>query len=103
MTNRLENQHHQVLALLADQEWHALDALQEALPRISGSSLTARLRDLRQPRHGGWTVECRPVPGRGGLHEYRITKPAPAAESPVSLREDRGHELELDQWLLEAF
>ena len=41
-------------------------------PMVGGSEagISARLRDLRKPRFGGYTVERRRVDG--GLFEYRI-------------------------------
>ena len=36
----------------------------------SDSGLTARIRDLRKGKNGGWTVECRV--GKGQTYEYRL-------------------------------
>lgn len=39
------------------------------------ASVSARLRDLRKVKFGGYTVERRRVPNGNGLHEYRLVKP----------------------------
>lgn len=38
------------------------------------ASVSARLRDLRKAKHGGYTIERRRVPGGNGLHEYRMVR-----------------------------
>ena len=96
---RLARQHDRILAVVQDGQWHTLAALQATFSDISGSSLTARLRDLRRPEHGGYIVEQRVVSGRGGLREYRVL-PGRSQESSVRLSD---HDAETDRWYEEAF
>lgn len=37
---------------------------------LSDSGLTARIRDQRKSKHGGWTVACRL--GKGKSYEYKL-------------------------------
>ncbi len=59
--------------LMEDGQWRTLEEIQG---RAGGTeaSVSARLRDLRKAKHGGYTVERR---RRGelaaGLHEYRVS------------------------------
>ena len=59
--------------MLGDREWRTLLEI-AVLVGAPESSVSARLRDLRKPKFGGWTVERR---RRGdpklGLHEYRVS------------------------------
>lgn len=66
---RLTTQFMRVKAIMLDRQWHSPD---EVARRVggSGSGVTARMRDLRKARNGGYTVELRRV--AGGLWEYRI-------------------------------
>ena len=66
---RLGSQLWAVKSILMDRQWHTLGEL--AL-RIGGSEagISARLRDLRKPKHGGLRIERRHV--KNGLHEYRL-------------------------------
>lgn len=43
----------------------------------SETGLSARLRDLRKPQHGGHRVPSRPRKGQRGLYEYRLELPEP--------------------------
>lgn len=69
--DRLTSQFMRVKAIMLDGQWHSPD---EVARRVggSGSGVTARMRDLRKARNGGYTVELRRV--AGGLWEYRIAK-----------------------------
>ncbi len=60
-----------VYSAMSDGQWHTLSELAQ---KCGGSeaSVSARLRDLRKPRFGGYTVDRRRV--SGGLFEYRVTK-----------------------------
>jgi hypothetical protein len=54
--------------------WRTLDEIS----RITGAppaSVSARLRDLRRPASGGYTVERRRRRPGGGLYEYRVSSP----------------------------
>lgn len=66
---RLSTQLLRVQRLMADRQWRTLSTIAHL---VSGTeaSVSARLRDLRKTRFGGWTVERRRVDG--GLFEYRM-------------------------------
>ena len=75
---RLAQQMGRVRRYMADGAWHTLAQLADAT-EAPEASVSARLRDLRKPRFGGYTVERRYV--SAGLFEYRLTQPA-ASLSP---------------------
>lgn len=62
-----------VLALMRDGCWRTLSEIREAIGAGSEAGVSARLRDLRKPKFGGFTVDRR---RRGaaadGTHEYRV-------------------------------
>jgi hypothetical protein len=58
-----------VRALMLDGKWRTLAEIAEATG-YPEASISARLRDLRKPRFGGFQVERRYL--RRGLHEYRV-------------------------------
>lgn len=66
---RLAGQQCRVLALMKDGQWRTLAQIAEHT-QDPEASVSARLRDLRKPKFGGWLVERRYV--RRGLHEYRL-------------------------------
>jgi hypothetical protein len=50
----------------------------EAASGANWASASARLRDLRKPKFGGFLVDRRrKAAGERGLHEYRLRPPAP--------------------------
>jgi len=55
---RLARQQRAVRAAMADGRWHTLSELSARLG-YPEASVSARLRDLRKPKHGGHTVERR--------------------------------------------
>ena len=66
---RLDSQADRVLAVLRDGQWHSLE---ELLAKVGGreTALSARIRDLRKPKFGGYTVESE---SRGrGTWFYRL-------------------------------
>lgn len=69
--DRLKTQLGRVHSLMANGAWWTLKELAE---RSGGTeaSVSARLRDLRKERFGGYTVERQRVPGANGLWQYRI-------------------------------
>ena len=70
---RLMGQLAHVLALMSDGEWRTLKEI--AGDKYSEAGVSARLRDLRKPRFGGYTVDRRRRgDGRAGLFEYRVAK-----------------------------
>lgn len=69
---RLGRQLLRVKALMLDGEWRTLAEIGEHVGAPE-ASVSARLRDLRKPKFGGYVVNKR-VRGepRSGLHEYRL-------------------------------
>lgn len=66
-----------VRRILADGKPHTLPQIHEAVERLRGmkctdSAISARIRDLRKPEHGGLTVESWGLPGHKGLWAYRV-------------------------------
>lgn len=73
--HRLAPQLTRVRELMADGQWRTLDEIGERV-NAPGASVSARLRDLRKPRNGGYTVDRRARGERSaGLFEYRVTEP----------------------------
>ncbi len=66
---RLASQLDRVKALMLDSRWRTLGAIRAAVGGTE-QSVSARLRDLRKPRFGAFTVERRRV--AEGLFEYRV-------------------------------
>jgi len=66
---RLRSQLQRVRDLMIDGQWRTL---RQIAHQVGGSEagVSARLRDLRQGRNGGWIVERRYV--ERGLFEYRF-------------------------------
>ena len=69
---RLTKQLARVQALMRDREWRTLAEIGFEVGAVSEAGVSARLRDLRKAKHGGYTVERRRVPGARGLHQYRL-------------------------------
>ncbi len=79
---RLRGQLARVLALMTDQQWRTLAQIAAAVGG-SEAAVSARLRDLRKARFGGYEVPRRRVEGASGLWEYRLgaqDTPAPEPE-----------------------
>ena len=47
----------------------------------SEASVSARLRDLRKDKFGGWLIDRRRVDG--GLYEYRLRAPDPSGQTEL--------------------
>jgi len=76
---RLSKQHRDVLAVMLPGKsftgpWVTLAGI-EALTGHPQASISARLRDFRKPRFGGYLVERRRRGGKGGTWEYRVSRP----------------------------
>lgn len=74
--NRLTSQFDRVHGLMLDGQWRTLGEIAEAISyppydQASEAGVSARLRDLRKPRFGGYEVERRRRHG-AGLYEYRL-------------------------------
>ena len=72
--HRLTRQLAAVLGVMTDGQWRTLAEL-STLVHAPEASVSARLRDLRKPRFGFWIVLRQRVPGRRGLHQYRVLRP----------------------------
>lgn len=68
---RLGRQFEAVKAYMLNHEWVTLPELQCALGG-SEAGLSARLRDLRKPRFGGYTVDRKRIDA--GLFAYRVRR-----------------------------
>jgi hypothetical protein len=77
---RLASQFTATRDVMLDYEWRTLAALVLALRKrglhVTEASISARIRDLRKAKFGGYNVERRRL--LGGLWEYRI---APAVQA----------------------
>jgi hypothetical protein len=72
---RLSSQLKRVRDLMLDGQWRTLREIQLACGG-SEAGTSARLRDLRKPRFGGFCVERRRAEGENsGLWEYRLVAP----------------------------
>ena len=69
---RLEGLLGRVRAILADGQWHTLPELSKAACG-SEASVSARIRDLRKPEFGGFTVDKEFI--GNGLWRYRLVLP----------------------------
>lgn len=65
---RLGAQLQRVKLAMASGEWFTLAQLASAA-RCSEASASARIRDLRKERNGGWTIQRERI--EGGLYRYR--------------------------------
>ncbi len=64
-----------VKSLMIDGRWRTLGEISSAIGAKSEPSVSARLRDLRKSKFGGFTVDRRRRGDPGsGLFEYRVTK-----------------------------
>jgi len=72
--DRLRAQLLRVRALMRDHQWRTLAEI-AAATNDPEASVSARLRDLRKPKFGGWHVERQYL--HDGLWQYRL---APRAE-----------------------
>jgi hypothetical protein len=81
--HRLGIQHHAVWRVIQDGEWRIPEEVIATIVVHGGrqyatAAITARIRDFRKPRFGGWTVERRARGDRHhGLFEYRVLRSDP--------------------------
>lgn len=76
---RLTTQLERVLCVMLDHNWHRLAEIVQKInyppyEHASEAGVSARLRDLRKPRFGGYIIERRRVK-EAGLYEYRLLMP----------------------------
>lgn len=79
---RLTTQLERVLCIMQDNCWHTLAEIAERVSyppydRSSEAGVSARLRDLRKARFGGYIVQRRRAQ-ESGLFEYRLFRQEPA-------------------------
>ena len=75
--DRLARQLKAVFDAMKDGGWRTPAEI-EAASGANWASASARLRDLRKQRFGGFTIERRrKAEAERGLHEYRLRPPAP--------------------------
>jgi len=71
-SGRLSKQMKRIFAVMLDGQWRTLDQIAQ-LTGDPTASISARLRDLRKPRFGRYTMSKRHVgPPEDGLYEYRV-------------------------------
>lgn len=73
---RLSKQMKAVRAVMLDHEWHTLWSL-NLVTGAPEASISARLRDLRKDKFGGYIIERQHI--GNGLWQYRLLDPAPQA------------------------
>lgn len=72
---RLGAQARRVILLMVDGGWRTLSEISSSTGDPE-ASVSARLRDLRRPECGGYTVDSRVRdPARPGLYEYHVSLP----------------------------
>lgn len=81
---RLNTQLARVYYIMRDGQWHQIQELADRVGlNATTQSISARIRDLRKPKFGGYTVEHRRL--EDGLWEYRlIVEPKEQLQLPMS-------------------
>jgi hypothetical protein len=80
---RLSSQLLRVERLMQDGEWRTLASIASAVGG-SEAGVSARLRDLRKPRFGGYQVERRRIVRFSlGLWQYRLRPPVPTGQGAL--------------------
>ncbi len=62
-----------VYSVMEDGEWRSLHEITALVGNVLETGVSARLRDLRKEKFGGYIVDRRRV---GNLYEYRLNLPA---------------------------
>ena len=75
---RMAEQMAKVFEIMADGEWHTLDEIAKKV-FIKEQSASARIRDLRKERFGGYLVDREPTDIRG-IFRYRLRIPKPSTQ-----------------------
>ena len=70
---RLRRQLKAVWAVMHDGQWRTLHQLSREVDAPE-ASVSARLRDFRKKKFGGYVVERQRIPNANGLHRYRIPR-----------------------------
>lgn len=69
--SRLNSQQQDIFEAMRDGAWWTLSDLSASTGHPE-ASVSARIRDLRKPKFGGFTVESKRGPGRRGTWLYRL-------------------------------
>jgi len=77
---RLSRQINRVFEAMRDRRWHTLGELEDRLGHPQ-ASISARLRDLRKDKFGGYRVKRRYV--GNGLWEYKLREPFGEPPLPI--------------------
>lgn len=82
---RLTKQLQKIYDIMKDESWHTLAEISEdtAIPE---ASVSAALRNLRNPKNGGYYIER--VHVRQGLHKYRLQHGRPTNWEPKRRHKD---------------
>jgi hypothetical protein len=70
---RLNTQRQHVLEVVDNGEWWTLAEIADETG-YPEASISARLRDFRKARYGGFTVLRERMPGTNGLHQYKLLR-----------------------------
>lgn len=77
---RLSNQLNKVKELMSDGKWRTINQIKDSVGG-SEAGISARLRDLRKERFGGYVVSRRRYGVKSyGLWEYQLVLPTPVYE-----------------------
>jgi hypothetical protein len=71
--SRLRRQLNSVRTLMWDEQWRTLSQIALGLG-YPEASISARLRDLRKPKFGGYVVERKRATDQSGLFLYRLVR-----------------------------
>jgi hypothetical protein len=80
---RLSTQLHAVKMLMSDGQWRTLEDIGRGVEGTN-AAISARLRDLRKPKFGGYLVERQRI--EGGLYRYRLVLGAKSPDGIVKAR-----------------
>ena len=83
---RLNKQQRAVTEVMLDGKWRTLKHIAMTIGAPE-SSVSARLRDLRKPRYGGYIVERRYI--SNGLFEYRVLPPPEPTQQEIVYSDPR--------------
>ena len=69
---RLGSQLERVASLMEDGRWRTLREIVRSIDGASEAGISARIRDLRKPKFGGYLVEKKRIDDDGGTWIYRL-------------------------------
>jgi hypothetical protein len=69
---RLTSQLQRVAAIMSDGQWRTLQQITEVIDGSSEAGISARIRDLRKPKFGGYLVEKKRIEEDKGTWAYRL-------------------------------